>query len=63
MSELVFEVMQEDEGGFSAKAIGAGIFTQGDTWDQLRANVKDAVDASCFDGKKNRCRAAQFGSR
>ena len=37
--------MREGEGGFSAKAIGGGIFTRGNIWDASRANVKDAVDA------------------
>jgi predicted RNase H-like HicB family nuclease len=52
MSELVFEITQEEDGGFCAKAIGEGIFTQGDTWEELRANVKDAVEAFYFDGEK-----------
>jgi hypothetical protein len=43
MSELVFEVEQEADGGFCARAIGASIFTQGDTWDELREMVLDAT--------------------
>ena len=27
------------------------IFTQGDTWDELRANVKEAVEAFYFDSQ------------
>ena len=41
--ELVFEVREEPEGGFSAEALGESIFTQGDTWEELRANVQDAT--------------------
>jgi predicted RNase H-like HicB family nuclease len=43
MSELVFEVTQEEDGGFCARAIGEAIFTQGDTWEELREMVLDAT--------------------
>ena len=43
MSELLFEVTQEEDGGYCAKAIGEGIFTQGDTWEELREMARDAV--------------------
>ena len=36
MSELVFEVTQEEDGGFCAECLSANIFTQGDTWEALR---------------------------
>jgi predicted RNase H-like HicB family nuclease len=41
--ELIFEVRDADEGGYYARALGHGIFTQGETWDELRANVLEAV--------------------
>jgi len=47
--ELVFEVTQESDGGFVAECLTESIVTQGDTWDELRANVKDAVCAYFFD--------------
>jgi predicted RNase H-like HicB family nuclease len=43
LSEIVFEVTQEEDGGYSAKAVGESIFTQGDTWDDLREMARDAV--------------------
>jgi hypothetical protein len=49
MSELVFEVTQEVDGGFVAEALGESIFTKADTWDELRANVREAVTAFYFD--------------
>jgi hypothetical protein len=49
MSELVFEVTQELDGGFVAEALGESIFTEADTWDALRANVREAVKAYYFD--------------
>ena len=52
MNEIVFDVTQEGDGGFSAECLTESIFTQGDTWDELRANVKEAVEAFYFDGPK-----------
>lgn len=51
MSELVFEVTQEEDGGYCAKAIGEGIFTQGDTWEELREMVLDATKGYFFDSE------------
>lgn len=51
MSELVFEVMQKADGGFTAEALGESIFTQADTWEQLRSNVQEAVHAYFFDAQ------------
>ena len=50
MSELVFEVTQESDGGYCAECLTESIFTQADTWDELRANVVEAVNAFYFDG-------------
>ncbi len=49
MKELVFEVMQEADGGYTAEALGESIFTQADSWDELKANVREAVQAFYFD--------------
>jgi predicted RNase H-like HicB family nuclease len=43
---------QEADGGFCAECLTESIFTEGDTWDELRANVKDAVEAFYFDRPK-----------
>ena len=48
--ELVLEVTQEQDGGFVAECLSESIVTQGDTWQELRANVRDAVSAFFFDG-------------
>ena len=42
-SELLFEVTEDVDGGYVAECLTEGIETQGDTWEELRANVKDAV--------------------
>jgi predicted RNase H-like HicB family nuclease len=52
MQELIFEITQEPDGGYTAEALGESIFTQGDTWEELRSNVKEAVDAFYFDSPK-----------
>lgn len=41
--ELIFEIRDAEEGGYNARALGKAIFTQGDTWDELRAYVLEAV--------------------
>ncbi len=52
MNELVFEVTQEGDGGFVAECLGESIFTQGDSWEELRQNVRDAVNGFFFDKEK-----------
>lgn len=44
MNELIFLVEEDLEGGYSARALNTPIFTQGDTMDELRENVRDAVE-------------------
>jgi predicted RNase H-like HicB family nuclease len=44
MAELIFEVRDAEEGGFYARALGKPIFTQAETWDELRANVLEAIE-------------------
>jgi predicted RNase H-like HicB family nuclease len=46
MSEIIFEVLEDVEGGYTATALGLGIHTRGDTLDELKAMVREAVD--CF---------------
>jgi predicted RNase H-like HicB family nuclease len=49
MSDLVFEAVREADGGYCAECLTENIFTQGDTWDELRSNVLDATAALFFD--------------
>jgi hypothetical protein len=53
MSELLFLVEEAPEGGYTARALGEGIFTEGETLDELRANVRDAVRCH-FDNPEDR---------
>ena len=42
-SQLLFFVSNDPEGGYVAKAPKYGIYTQGETWDELIANIKEAI--------------------
>lgn len=50
--EIVFSVTQEGDGGFVAECLSHDIFTQGDDWENLRQNVREAVAAFFFDQPK-----------
>ena len=49
MADLIFEVLQEGDGGFVAEGMIEPIVTQGDDWDSLREAVTDAVRGYFFD--------------
>ena len=47
MPEIIFEVREDaEDGGYSATAIGYGIHTQGDSVEEVRCNVEEAV--ACY---------------
>jgi predicted RNase H-like HicB family nuclease len=50
--EIVFTVTQESDGGYVAECLSHDIFTQGNTWDELRGNAREAVTAFFFDQPK-----------
>ena len=43
MIEMVFMVEEDPEGGYAARALGEDIFTQAETVEVLRENIRDAV--------------------
>lgn len=43
MSEIVFVVEQDPDGGYTARALGESIFTQADDMPALKEMVRDAV--------------------
>ncbi len=50
-TEIIFEVCEDAvDGGYNARALGHDIFTQGDTLEEVRAMVKDAV--ACHFGER-----------
>ena len=50
-NEILFLVEEAPEGGLTARALGASIFTEADDLDELHANVRDAV-ACHFEGQQ-----------
>jgi predicted RNase H-like HicB family nuclease len=45
MNEIIFEVKEDElDGGYTASALGYGVHTEGDTLDELRANIREAVE-------------------
>ncbi len=57
--ELIFEVRDAEEGGFCARALGQAIFTEGETWEELRGNVLEAISLH-FEDAHLRPRLAQL---
>jgi predicted RNase H-like HicB family nuclease len=43
MKEIIFILEEDPEGGFTARSLGFSIFTQGNTIDEIKKNIKDAV--------------------
>jgi len=43
VTELVFLVEEAPEGGYTARGLGAPVFTEADTLEELREAVRDAV--------------------
>lgn len=51
MNEIIFQIDEAPEGGYSARALGHAIFTEAETLDELRANVRDAVRCHFDEGQ------------
>ena len=51
VNEIACEVTQEADRGFSAECLTKHLHPRA-TWAELRANVKEAVEAFYFDGPK-----------
>ena len=43
MTEILFIVEEAPEGGYTAKAVGASIFTEAETIGELKEMVRDAI--------------------
>jgi hypothetical protein len=44
MAEIVFLVEEAHEGGFTARALGYSIYTEADSWDELKLAIQDALN-------------------
>jgi hypothetical protein len=43
LREIIFLVEEAPEGGYTAQALGHSIYTEADTWEELKRAVRDAV--------------------
>ena len=48
--EIIFLVEDAPEGGYVTQALGYSIFTEADTWDELKQAIRDAVRATLTKG-------------
>ena len=51
-TEIIFVVEEAAEGGYSAKALGESIFSEGETMQEIKDNVKEAVLTHFDEDKK-----------
>lgn len=63
MDEIIFLVEDAVEGGYTARALGESIFTEGETVDELRSNIRDAVECHFDEGSKPKMIRLHFVSQ
>ena len=51
-AEIVFQVQEAPESGYTARAVGRSIFTDGDDWEDLKFMLQDAVLCHFDDGEE-----------
>jgi hypothetical protein len=54
MNEIIFLVEDALEGGLTARALGESIFTEGETIDELKQNIREAVACHFEEGEAPR---------
>ena len=50
MTELIFLIEEADDGSLLARALGESIFTEGETMDELKKNIREAVECHFDEG-------------
>lgn len=50
--EIIFLVEESPEGGYEARALGHAIFTEADTFEELKEMVRDAVHCHFDESEK-----------
>ena len=43
-SEIIFVIEEAMEGGYTARSLGASIFTEGETLAELKTNIREAIN-------------------
>ena len=51
MNELIFLIEEAPEDGFTARALGHSIFTEAESLEALRQQIRDAVNCHFGEGK------------
>ena len=51
-NEIIFIIEESLEGGYEARAVGHSIFTEGDTVEELKQNIVEAVSCHFEEEKK-----------
>ncbi len=51
MNEIIFLIEEAADGGFTARALGHSIFTEADSMDALRDQIRDAVKCHFEEGQ------------
>ena len=51
MNELIFLIEEAPEGGYTARALGHSIFTEAESVDALRNQIRDAVKCHFDEGQ------------
>ena len=51
MNEIIFLVEEAPEGGYTARALGESIFTEADTWEELKDAVQESVRCHFEEGQ------------
>jgi hypothetical protein len=54
MTEIIFLVEEAPEGGYTARALGYSIFTEAETWDELKEAAQEAVRCHFEEGQQPR---------
>jgi hypothetical protein len=52
MAEILFLIEDAPEGGYTAKALGYSVYTEADTWDDLKLAIQDALECHFDEGQK-----------
>lgn len=52
MAEIVFIIEEAPEGGYTARALGFSIYTEADTWDELKPAIQDALSCHIDEGDR-----------
>jgi len=52
VKKIIFLVEKAEEGGYMAKALGESIYTEANTLEQLKLEIKDAVNCHFYNEEK-----------